>query len=299
MADTVIVVSETSHIHHVREQLPELSDSDILVEPARRGTASCILLALSNIKKRGLGDQAVAFLWADHLVRDGEGFCSTVKRSAELAEHYKKLIFIGAEPTYPANVFGYMKKGERLNDGFKDVFTLDQFVEKPDKTTAESYFQSGQYLWNTGYLAGTTDVFETEIQKYNEKLWGYYQALLHAEEPNEVYLSFENEVIEYGLSERLEDALVIPGTFDWVDVGTFQDLHTVSKQDDEGNHRNGEKIELEHTSNSFVRNETDKPVAVIGLDNIAVVVTDNGVLVANKTYSSKVGEVAKRVQGQN
>src|SRR5262249_39678126 len=151
-ASKIFVVSEASHSDHVVKQLADIPKDNILIEPARRGTASCFLLALDAIKRRGLDDEAVFFLWADHIIRDTRGFATTATQAGELAEKTGKMVFIGAEPTYPTTGLGYMEKGERLQNGFKNGFELKQFVEKPDKKTAAQYFRSGNYLWNTGYL---------------------------------------------------------------------------------------------------------------------------------------------------
>ena len=290
----VFVVSEASHVQHVYEQLPGLVRNYVLVEPARRGTASCVVLALSKIKKRGHKNQAITFLWADHLIRDQREFISAVKQAAQLAKAEHKLVFMGIEPSYPSTGFGYIQKGKRLKNDFKNVFTLKQFVEKPDQVTSEHYFQSGEYLWNMGYLTGTLETFEREIEQHAPRLWNDYQTLLSAKKPDSAYLEFVSEAIDTALSEHVPDALVVPSSFDWVDVGSFHDLHTVSLQDDSGNHISGPRIELEHVTNSYVRSDQDIPVAVVGLDNVAVIVTENGVLVTSNTHAQKVGDVSKR-----
>lgn len=298
LSDNVFVVSEASHIKHVYEQLSEIPKKNILVEPARRGTASCVILALSEIKKRGFEDHPILFLWADHLIRDKQGFISSAKLAAKLTDKYKELIFLGVEPTYPSTGFGYIQKGQRLANGYKNVFKLKQFVEKPNRVKAEHYFQSGEYLWNTGYLTGTVQTFERELEAHAPRLWNDYQKLLEAKNPEKAYLDFVSEPIDTALSEHVPDALVVPGSFDWVDVGSFHDLHGISYQDDDGNHLNGDNIELEHVSNSYVRNEQALPVAVVGLDNVAVIATSNGILVTNKTHAQKVGDIAKRLQAR-
>lgn len=292
----IIIVPEASHVDQVYEQLPEIPKDNILIEPARRGTASCIVLALSKIKKMDLDNQAILFLWGDHLIRDSVEFGRAAKQVAELAEEMEKLVFLGVEPSYPSTGFGYIHKGEPLNNGYKNAYKLQQFTEKPDKLTAEKFLDSGEYLWNMGYLTGTLEIFEREIKQYNQKLWSYYQKLLQTQDPSEVYLDFESEPIDTALSEHIPDALVVPGTFDWIDIGSFQDLHTVSHQDEKGNHVKGEKVMLEQTSNSYIQNHQDKPVAVVGLDNVVVVINDNGILVANKNYAQQIGDVAKKIQ---
>lgn len=298
-AQKIFVVSEASHSDHVIDQLSEIPKENILIEPARRGTASCFLLALNTIKQRGLGDEAIFFLWSDHIVRDQQEFVNTAAQAGELAEKTGKVVFVGIEPTYPTTGLGYMEKGDRLPDEAHDAFELKQFVEKPDKETATHYFDSGNYLWNTGYLIATRATLEREIKAKNEKLWESYQALQKDGDTTETYLGFESEAIDKALSEHVDDGLVVPATFDWLDIGSFHDLHGASEQDGTGNHLYGENVELEQVSNSYVRNEQKLPVAVIGLDNVAVVATEHGILVTNKTYAQKVGEISKKFKGKS
>jgi mannose-1-phosphate guanylyltransferase/mannose-6-phosphate isomerase len=294
--EDIVVVSEASHVKHVYKQLPQLKRKNILVEPARRGTASCVVWALSEIKKRKYEDQPVLFLWADHLIRDRNEFIASAKQASKLAIKHKKLIFMGVEPSYPSTGMGYIHKGDRLKNGFKNVFELKQFVEKPDKATANQYFQSGDYLWNMGYLTGTMSTFEREFKDHAPRLWDNYQLLLNSWKVKKIYMDFKSEPIDTALSEHVPDALVVAGSFDWVDVGSFQDLHDASLQNDEGNHVKGDNIELENVTNSYVRNEQGVPVAVIGLDNVAVIATEAGFLVTNKTHAQKVGDISKRLQ---
>lgn len=296
--ERIFVVSEASHSNHVSKQLPEVPDTNLLIEPARRGTGSCFLLALNEIKRRDLDDQAIFFLWADHVIRDVRGFAATATQAAQLAEKLQKVVFIGVEPTHASTGLGYMEKGDRLQNGFKNAFELQKFVEKPDFKAATHYFQSGNYLWNTGYMVTTRSTLERELKERSEQLWEGYQQLLHSDDVKETYIKFESQVIDKALSEKITDGLVVPGTFDWLDVGSFLDLHGASEQDAEGNYLKGGVIEIEQVTNSYIRNEQDLPVAVIGLDNVAVVATPNGILVTKKTYAQKVGEVSKRIGGK-
>jgi len=302
LSDDIFVITEKSHSKYVNQQLPELPGKRILAEPARRGTASCFVLALSEIKRRGLADQAVFFLWADHLISDTKAFKQTAKRAAELAQTEERLVFTGVEPTYPSTGFGYIQKGKKIKGKDKNVYELQQFVEKPNKATAELYVKSGKYLWNTGYLTGTIKTFERELRDHSPRLWNDYRSLCGTILPmnrKKLYMNFLSEPIDTALSEHVPDGLVVPGNFDWADVGSFHDLHGVSDQDKTGNHISGENIELENVTDSYVRNETDQPVAVIGLDNVAVIATENGVLVTNKAHAQKVGDISKRLQANN
>jgi mannose-1-phosphate guanylyltransferase/mannose-6-phosphate isomerase len=303
LSDDIFIVPEKSHVKYVYQQLPEIPRKRILAEPGRRGTASCFLMALSEIKKQGYEDQAVLFLWGDHLVKDRAGFSKSITQFAKIAENKKKLIFMGGEPTYPATGFNYIHVGKPLK-GFKKVYELEEFVEKPNKATAEKYFLGGDYLWNSGYLLGTVATFEKEIETNAPKLWANYQRLLNQKLPKafgfkKLYMSLPNEVIDSALSEKVKDAIVVCTPFDWADVGSFHDLHSVSEQDKTGNHIKGDNIELADVTDSYIRNEADVPVAVIGLSNVAVIATENGVLVTNKEQAQKVGDISKRLQTED
>ncbi len=294
--EKIFVISESSHIHHVREQLQDLPKDNLLAEPSRRGTASCVAWALSVVNQRKFGvNEPVLFLWADSLIRDTDGFVASALRAGEVAVEKNKIVFIGAEPTYASTGLGYMKKSTPLK-GWEGVFELDSFVEKPDRKTAENYFQSGDYLWNMGYLVGTLSTFESEFATCAPDMHERYSKLCASADVHDVYESFESVAVDYVLSEKLKDALVLHGTFDWMDIGSFSDLHDVSVLDDSGNYVSAANVALENVTNCYVRNETNIPVAAIGLDNVVLVITEHGILVTNKNFSQKVGDVAKKLQ---
>ncbi len=302
LANEVYVITEKSHSKYVEQQLPEIPGKRILAEPARRGTASCFALALSEIKRRKSKDEAIFFLWADHLISDTKGFQKTVTEAAELSEKSQKLVFMGVKPTYASTGFGYIQEGKKAKVSAKNVYELKQFVEKPDKKTADQYFKNGRYLWNTGYLIGTLKTFEREIMDHAPRLWNDYQSLngtFLSMNRKKIYMDFVSEPIDTALSEHVPDGLVVQGKFDWADVGSFHDLHGVSEHDKTGNHISGEMIELDNVTDSYVRNESKVPVAVIGLDNVAVIATENGVLVTNKEQAQKVGDISKKLQAKD
>ncbi len=295
-AEKIFVISEVSHSKHVHDQIIEIPKENLIAEPCRRGTASCIAWGLSEVKKRGFSEtEPVLFLWADSLIRNSDGFAASALKAGEVAVEKQSIVFIGAEPTYPSTGLGYMQKGSQIN-GWRGIYELEQFVEKPNKKKADTYFQSGDYLWNTGYLVGTIRDFEREFDTVAPDMAARYKKLSEAKDIVSAYESLESNAIDYVFSEMLKDAIVLQGSFDWMDIGSFGDLHDVSLQDEQGNFIYGPTVELESTTNSYIRNDTEVPLAVIGVDNIVVVSTANGVLVTNKNYAQKVGDVAKRLQ---
>lgn len=295
MTDKIFVVSEKGHIDHVKEQLPELNEEAFIVEPIRRGTANCIIAALALIGKHHDQDEVIAFYHADHYIRDTAGFVHSFKIATEASDANKRIILVGVEPTYPATGFGYIEKGE-LFDEQTSVYNVNSFKEKPDFDNAKHYFESGKYLWNGGYFVASINTFKQKMQAYAPELLSSYEKLCEAGEAeySQVYESLASNAIDYALIEKVKDLLVVPASFDWMDLGSFNDLHEAIGGDEKGNHVLG-NVEIENVQHSYVHNKEDKPVVVIGLDNVAVINTPHGILVTRKDESQKVGEVSKRL----
>jgi mannose-1-phosphate guanylyltransferase len=295
LTDKIYVVSEAGHIHHVKEQLPDLPDSAYIVEPARRGTASCILASLEHIAKSENSDEPIAFLAADHYIRDTGGFVRSFNVAAEASQQSGRIVLVGVEPDHPATGFGYIQKDDLLDEG-RFIFNVHSFKEKPDHNTALGYLTSGQYLWNCGYFVGSVNTFHKAMESFAPELAQNYQRLAEASEEQykDVYLGFESISIDYALIEKVQNLLVVQASFDWMDLGSFNDLAKAIGGDMLGNHTTG-KVELEEAQNTLVQNFEDKPVAIIGLDNCVVINTPHGVLVTRKDLSQKVGDVSKRL----
>jgi mannose-1-phosphate guanylyltransferase/mannose-6-phosphate isomerase len=296
IASKVYVITEASHAHHVKDQLPELPDEAFIIEPGRRGTANCIVSALKYIAGCSDKDEPIAFMAADHYIRDLPGFQHSFDIAGDMSKQAGKIVLVGVEPDHPATGFGYIQKGEVVNKE-QLVYAVTDFKEKPDHKTAQQYLRSGKYLWNCGYFVATANVFLEKMKQYSPELLENYQKLEAASDPDEykqIYLSFDNVAIDYALIEKVEDLLVVPASFDWIDLGSFADIAKAAGSADNGNHLSGNKIELEEVQNSFIENYEDKPIAIIGLDNCVVINTPHGLLVTRKDLSQKVGDVSKR-----
>lgn len=298
LGDTVYVVTEASHSDHVREQLSELPDEAFLIEPGRRGTAHAIVYALDVISRRHGKDEPIAFIHADHHIRDVEGFARSFTVAARASQDKDAITLIGIEPTYPATVFGYIERDGVIDEN-GSVYSVESFKEKPDYDTARDYMASGRYLWNCGYFVGTAKTFLGQMKQYAPDLMESFETLAKAGEPgsdtyNQAYLNLENKVIDTALIEKAKSLAVVSASFDWMDVGSFRDLHDVVPQDEHGNYTQGDIFPIDVES-VYIRNEEDKPVAVIGLDNVIVVNTPDGVLVTRKDISQRAGEVAKEL----
>jgi len=302
LSKNIYVVPDISHAHHIKEQLPDLTDANFVVEPGRRGTANCIVAALAHISKNHGADEPIAFVSADHHIRDVEGFAHSFNLAAEVSSSKKKIVLVGIEPTYPSTGFGYIERDGNV-EGFMGAYKVASFKEKPEFEVAKAYMAAGNYLWNCGYFVGSISTFLSEMAKNAPELKVNYDKLVKIVDPSsaeyeKTYQSFENDSIDYALIEKSKDLLVVPASFDWMDVGSFSDLHDVVELDERRNYIHGKNVHTEDVENMYIRNEEEKPIAVIGLDNVVIINTKDGILVARKDVSKKVGEIAKKIQSQ-
>ncbi len=299
VGETVYVVTEASHAHHVKDQLADLPEENFLIEPGRRGTGNCIIFALDVIGRRHDRNEPIAFVHSDHNIRDIDGYARSLQTAARVSVETNKVTLIGIEPTFPATGFGYIERdGELGNTG---AYNIESFKEKPDHATAQEYVRAGRYLWNCGYFVGSVNTFMSEIGAVAPDLQESYDRLsavadMPSAEYNDVYLSFPELVIDYSLAERSKNLAVVPANFDWMDIGSFKDLHEANESDEDGNFFKGPAIYGEEVENVYIHNEEDKPIGVIGLDNIVVINTPDGILVARKDLSQKVKNIVERVK---
>ncbi len=300
IAEHVYVITESGHAHHIKDQLPELTDDNFVVEPARRGTASCIVAALSHVASRHDKNEPIAVLSADHYIRDTIGFAHSFKVAGDASKSEGRIVLVGVEPDHPATGFGYIQK-DGIFDEESLVYDVHSFKEKPEYDVARDYVKSGKYLWNCGYFVGSVDTFSKKMKEHAPELHSNFKKLSETKSTDEyekVYLGFENDTIDYALIEKVDDLLVVPASFDWMDLGSYGDLHKAVGADEQGNYVGKGYVEMEDVENCYIENHEDKPVAVVGLDNVVVINTKDGILVARKDLGQKVGVVAKRISAK-
>lgn len=299
VSDCVFLMPEASHADAVKSQIPELSDQRVLVEPSRRGTANCVIAALAHISRNCDIDEPIAFVHADHHIRDVDGFARTLLNAGRISTQTAEIVLIGVEPTYAATGFGYIEK-EKSTEGMEGAHRVLSFKEKPDPVTAQKYVRNRNFLWNSGYMVGSLRTFLIQLSRHAPRLLSSFEALENLETLNgtsydELYNSFPNEVIDKALLEKSDSLLVVPANFDWSDVGTYRDLYNSGSKDSEGNRVIGQAIRHLDVTGSYVMNEEAKPLVVIGLDDVVVVNTPEGILVATKEMASKVGELSSEL----
>ncbi len=293
--DEVYVLVDAAHKELVKEQLGEDIDEDhLIIQPEPLGTAPCIALALAYISARHEGEATVAFMHADHHIVDKDAFVASVDTAKTQSERNQSLALIGIAPNYPATGFGYIQRGELIEE---DCYWVSSFKEKPDQATAEAYIASGEYYWNLGLFAAPLGVFVAEIERHAPSLHEGYKSMRElvsdGRSVDELYGELEEQGIEPAVIEKSSRVVVVEGGFDWMDIGSFKDLYdSLPKSDENSNALEGNVVCVDATD-SIVIEQTDRPVAVMGLDNVAVISTDKGLLVCHKQYSQQVKQAVE------
>jgi len=278
-----------------------LADTQLLVEPEGRNTAPAIGLAalvISRVDPEGI----MIALPADHLIEEERTFQEVLRVAAKAAQE-GHLATLGIEPTCPATGYGYIQRGELLGSSQgHTIFKVKRFTEKPDQKTAQRFLSEGGYYWNSGIFVWQAARILEEIDRFLPNLsrvlgklaglWGTpgWKAALA-----ESWREAEAVSIDYGVMERAEDVVVIPASFGWHDLGDWQAVWEVLPRDEDGVAVRWEHLKKD-TSRTLVWGIPGKPVATLGVKDLAIVDTPEALLVADLSRTQQVRELARQVQ---
>ncbi len=294
------VVTERSQVPVIREHLPELDDDHVVVEPARRGTASCLGLAALHVVRRD-PDAVMLSLHADHFVTEVEQFCRTLEAAAYWAESNGGLVAVGLKPLYPSSGFGYLEIGERARgDHAVPAFHVRRFIEKPELERAQAFARDATYYWNLGLFSWRADTLLGEMAQVAPGLSAGLARVGEATRAGDTalaeaaYLALPHAAIEYAVLEHSRRLLMVPAQFRWSDIGSWADLHDILRQDEAGNVVEGEHILVD--SRNCMIHAPGKLVAAVGLRDMVVIETDDAILICPKARSQDVKEIVARLR---
>lgn len=286
--DDIYIATNEKYVIHIKEQLPKINEENILVEPVSRNTAPCVAFAAAIIEKK-YNDAVMVVLPADHIIKDTITYIKQLTNAINFASTNKKILTIGMTPIYPETGYGYIKLSSEKASG---IYKVESFVEKPNSDLAKEYVSSKQYLWNSGMFIFLSSVI---LESYKIHLPKIYELALkiinNKQSVHDCFIHSESISIDYGIFEKLEEVYTIKGTFDWNDIGSFAALSTEYPVNEDGNYLSG-NVKVSDVKNSMVISHNHK-IGVIGLDNIVVIETDNGILVCHKNYAQKVKDISK------
>lgn len=281
--EKIFISTGEKYIDLVKEQLPDLPEKNIIVEPVGRNTAPCILLASLYIKQI-YDDCNIAVLPSDHLIKNEIEFLKILKKANDFVEKNKEsIVTIGITPDRPETGYGYIKYDKTEKN---EVVKVDRFVEKPDLEKAKQYLESKEYLWNAGMFIFNVDYMLKELEDNYNKTFKLLQQLPSIYDKNygkilnEIYPESENISIDYAVMEKSKNIYVIPSNFGWDDIGTWKSLERYIEKDEKDNLVKGQ-ASIYNSSNNVLYSG-DKKIVVIGLDNIFCIESDDMIVVGPK-----------------
>lgn len=293
--ENVWVLTGARFAHLVREQLPQVPESNILIEPCGRGTAPCICYASWKIKKRNPRANVV-ITPSDHVVGDVETFRRAIEDTVAFAAETDSIVTLGMRPTCPNTGYGYICADlsyPALRQ--RNIFRVDSFKEKPDLATAREYIKrnnffwnSGLYIWNVSTIVNAFRVYCREIGNVFESLLDIYDTPAEQDRINEVFPQCPNIALDYAITEKADEVFVYPVDFGWSDVGTWSSLHALLPKDEHRNAVVGSNVHVVESDNCIIHTTTCKTVVVQGLEDCVVVEKDGNLLICKMSEEQRI-----------
>jgi mannose-1-phosphate guanylyltransferase len=291
--EKMLIVSNQAQGELLRTQLPDFKNHQFALEPVGRNTAPCIALAAVMIHQMD-PEGTMLVVPSDHVIGKPDEYLELIKNAARLAGEKDCLLTIGIKPSLPETGYGYIHCGDKLEYKSQNAFfKVKRFVEKPDLRTAESYLESGEYLWNSGMFVWKVSSILKAFEKYLPEI--YQQAmqilpdLLSSRRQSAIermYASVPKISIDYGVMEKAENIVVGLGDFVWDDVGSWSSLERQLAQDANGNSVSGNHVGTE-TENCIIINRTGM-IGTLGVKDLIIVTTPDAVLVIDKNRAQDV-----------
>jgi len=302
--ENVWVITNDRYVDLVQEQLPDVPANNIVGEAIAKNTAPCVALAAALINEKD-PDGTMVVLPADHLISQTDKFLSILEAAQAKAEDGESLVTIGIKPDHPETGYGYIEFNSDASETHKglEVKKVTQFREKPDIETAREFLDSGNFLWNSGmfiWQASTIlNQFEAHLPSvYSEveKLTPYIGSDGQKEAIDAFYHGCPSISVDYGIMERADTVYVVPGSFGWNDVGSWRAVYELRDKDENGNVVQTDTAEFARAQNNLVQSDSGKMIALIGVEDLAIVETDNAILVCKLDESQGVKEVVNRLR---
>jgi len=305
--DGLVTVTNRDYYFRTRDEYASagmgLPDCTYLLEPFGRNTAPAVALAALWVARHHSPEAVLLVLAADHLIRDQAAFSGAVEHAAALAEQ-GRLVTFGIAPTRPETGFGYIECGEPLDD--KGGRAVKRFVEKPDLAKAREYLATGGYLWNSGMFCFRVRDLLAAFTAYAPQVLEAAQQVLGGVAPESKgmieldarkFAALPDISLDYALMERAKNVAVVPGNFDWSDIGSWEAVAEFIPADASGNRACGEVVHVA-TRNTYVQSE-DRVVATVGVEDLVVVDTPDAVLVAHRQHLQKVKDVVGELKARS
>jgi mannose-1-phosphate guanylyltransferase len=299
----IYVITGRDHLPLIAEELPELPEENLFGEPCPRDTANAVGLAAHLLGQRD-PDGTMAIFTADHIITPHKVFQDTVRKGFEAAEKYDDaLITFGIKPTEPHTGYGYVHRGQQLDDG---VYEIQQFKEKPDTETAKQYFASGEYYWNSGMFVWRLPTILHQLHRHQPAMTeGLADVAGHFHDPDqftdilERFQALPKISVDYAVMEKADRVATVEMPCRWLDVGSWTSLVDIFQPDHADNTVAAPNVQILDAGNNIFVCETDHLVAAIGVSDLVVVHSDDATLICRKQDAQRIKEMVKQVKNAN
>jgi len=299
--ENIYFITNHVYINTLKEQIPEVSDENIISEPSRKNTAPCAAYFAHKIMAKN-PNANIIMTPADHLIMDERTFERTAHDALDFVAHHPDLLTMGIKPTRPDTGYGYIQY-DNLDELDEKVFRVKTFTEKPSLELARTFLKSGDFLWNSGlFIWNVQTIMEAlkthlpEINDVFEQATSVYNTDKEAEVISELYAQCPNISIDYGIMEKAKNVFTIPSYFGWCDLGTWESAFDNSKKDYLGNAVYGQNVMVIDANECIIKAPDDKLVVVQGLEQFIVVDTKDVLLICERTREQQIKEYVAEVK---
>ena len=300
-AENILILTNEMYNQIVLDQLPMVKQDQVLLEPAMRNTAPCILYASLKIKKQN-PDAVMVVAPSDHWIEDEDMFSKNLQQCFDFCSKENALMTLGIQPTFPNTGFGYIEFDKADSNPIKKV---SQFREKPDYETAKSFLDSGNFLWNGGIFIWSAKTITEAFEKFQPAMndlflkgWDSYNTASEKAFIEQNYASAENVSIDYAVMENAKNVYVLPATFDWNDLGTWGSLHDKLNKDENSNAVVNATVLLDNASGNIISTSKEKLVIIDGLKDFIIVDKDNTLLIYPKEKEQEIKGIVSKLKKQ-
>lgn len=297
--ERIIVVTNNNYIDIVKEQLPGVPAENIIGEIVAKNTAPCVAIAAELIAKKDKNGVMVV-LPADHHITEPAEFRQVLRSAIQKAESGDSLVTIGINPTRPETGFGYIHANKNTEETFnsRKVLSVNGFKEKPNEEVAQQFLDSGDYFWNSGMFIWKADSVLNEIStqlpnlfKEVKKASEFLLSSAQDKAMDDFYSSCESISIDYGIMEGAKSVHVVPGSFGWNDVGSWTAVFELADKDADGNAKKATFTAFTDSCNNYVSSVSNKVIALVGVNDVAVVETESAILVCDLNSAQGVKQI--------
>ncbi len=300
--DHIILVTNSSYYDIIRQQLPDVKESNILLEPARRNTAPCVCWAAHHIY--AIDPQAsIVTLPSDHLILREAEFHQTIRHGLDFAEHHDALLTIGIKPTSPHTGYGYIQRGEPVADADCELMKVKSFTEKPNLEMAQVFLSTGEFYWNSGMFIWTAESILRAFQRYDRetacifdpgtRFFGTQEEMSFIDE---VFSNAPSISIDYAIMEKADNVFVLPADLGWSDLGTWNALYDCSPKNADRNVTQNCKVIAHGCEGTLFAADSDKIIVASGLKDFIVADRDNALLIYPLSEEQKIRQVVNDVR---